>query len=143
MKDIQTGKNRGYAFIEFASERDMKDAYKYSNNMYIDGRHLTVDFEKGRTVEGWIPRRFGGGVGKSRVEPTIDSLSSSSSSSSSSSHGGRDRDRDRDRNRDRDRGRRGGDRGGGDRYRDDDRNGGGRDRRYSGRDRKSSRYEPY
>ena len=123
VKDTKTGKNRGYAFIEFSSERDMKEAYKYSNGIHVDGRKLTVDCEKGRTVNGWIPRRFGGGVGQSRVEPVVEVRSS----------GGYGHGRDNNRGR----------RNGGDRYSRDDNRGNGRDRRYSGRDRKSARYDPY
>jgi U11/U12 small nuclear ribonucleoprotein SNRNP35 len=33
------------------------------NHAVIDGRQILVDFERERIVEGWIPRRFGGGVG--------------------------------------------------------------------------------
>lgn len=31
--------------------------------MIIDDAKILVDFERGRTVEGWVPRRFGGGLG--------------------------------------------------------------------------------
>ena len=30
--------------------------------MRIDGRRVVLDVERGRTVEGWIPRRLGGGT---------------------------------------------------------------------------------
>jgi U1 small nuclear ribonucleoprotein len=61
------GRSRGYAFIEFESERDLKDAYKYGDGIKIDGRHVLVDVERGRTVPGWLPRRLGGGRGPGRV----------------------------------------------------------------------------
>lgn len=35
--------------------------------MKIDGRRIVVDVERGRTVTGWKPRRFGGGLGGTRI----------------------------------------------------------------------------
>lgn len=32
----------------------------------IDGRRVVVDVERGRTVKGWRPRKFGGGLGGTR-----------------------------------------------------------------------------
>ena len=60
------GKSRGYAFIEFESERDLRDAYKHADGIKIDGRHVLVDVERGRTVSGWFPRRLAGGKGPGR-----------------------------------------------------------------------------
>ncbi|PQE25095.1 u1 small nuclear ribonucleo protein [Rutstroemia sp. NJR-2017a BVV2] len=40
--------HRGYAFVVFEREKDMR---------------VKVDVERGRTVKGWLPRRFGGGLG--------------------------------------------------------------------------------
>jgi len=72
VKDIKMicdkeGRSRGYAFIEYEDERDLKDAYKYGDGIKIDGRHVLVDVERGRTVPGWLPRRLGGGRGPGRV----------------------------------------------------------------------------
>jgi len=63
----QKGKPRGYAFVEFEHERDLKNAYKQGDGKKIDGRRVMVDVERGRTVEGWFPRRLGGGRGPGRV----------------------------------------------------------------------------
>merc|ERR1712107_581247 len=63
----QKGKPRGYAFIEYEHERDLKNAYKQGDGKKIDGRRVMVDVERGRTVEGWMPRRLGGGRGPGRV----------------------------------------------------------------------------
>ena len=79
------GKPRGYAFIEFEHQRDMKDAYKHADGKKIDGKRIVVDYERGRTVKGWVPRRFGGGKGNSRGSTSSSSSSSHSSYSSSSS----------------------------------------------------------
>ncbi|KAJ3092314.1 U1 small nuclear ribonucleoprotein 70 kDa [Quaeritorhiza haematococci] len=65
--DEKTGKPRGYAFIEYERERDMKAAYKDADGMKIDGRRILVDVERGRTVKGWKPRRLGGGLGGTRI----------------------------------------------------------------------------
>merc|ERR1719160_2244522 len=62
----QKGKPRGYAFIEYEHERDLKTAYKQGDGKKIDGRRVMVDVERGRTVEGWLPRRLGGGRGPGR-----------------------------------------------------------------------------
>ncbi|KAF1973788.1 RNA-binding domain-containing protein [Bimuria novae-zelandiae CBS 107.79] len=56
-------RKRGYAFIVFEKERDMKAAYKDTDGMRINDRKVAVDVERGRTVSGWRPRRFGGGLG--------------------------------------------------------------------------------
>lgn len=57
------GKPRGYGFVEYTKEKDMMDAYKKCDGKKIDGRRIIVDVERGRTVRGWLPRRFGGGLG--------------------------------------------------------------------------------
>ncbi|KAK3213699.1 hypothetical protein GRF29_28g708771 [Pseudopithomyces chartarum] len=56
-------RKRGYAFIVFEREKDMKAAYKETDGMRIKDRKVTVDVERGRTVSGWRPRRFAGGLG--------------------------------------------------------------------------------
>ncbi|TKX20980.1 U1 small nuclear ribonucleoprotein-like protein 1 [Elsinoe australis] len=55
--------HRGYAFIEFEDERALKDAYKQADGIEVKGRKIVVDVERGRTVKGWRPRRYGGGLG--------------------------------------------------------------------------------
>ncbi len=47
------GKPRGYAFIEYESKADMKTAYKMADGKKIEGRRVTVDVERGRTVPNW------------------------------------------------------------------------------------------
>lgn len=60
------GLSRGYAFIEFANEKDFKNAYKQADGRKIDGRKVVVDCERGRTSADWKPRRLGGGKGNTR-----------------------------------------------------------------------------
>lgn len=64
--DENTGKPKGYAFIEYEHERDMHTAYKRADGKKIDGKRVLVDVERGRTVKGWLPRRLGGGLGGTR-----------------------------------------------------------------------------
>lgn len=61
--DVNTGKPRGYAFIEYEEEADMHAAYKRADGKKIDGKRVLVDIERGRTIKGWKPRRLGGGKG--------------------------------------------------------------------------------
>ena len=58
--------NKGYAFVEFVREDDMKAAYRGANGRVIEGRAVVVDAERARTVPNWRPRRLGGGVGRGR-----------------------------------------------------------------------------
>ncbi|CRL01961.1 CLUMA_CG015409, isoform A [Clunio marinus] len=66
IQDVDSGKPRGYAFIEYEHERDMHSAYKHADGKKIDGKRVLVDVERARTVKGWLPRRLGGGLGGTR-----------------------------------------------------------------------------
>jgi len=61
--DKKTDKPRGYAFIEYEDKSDMKEAYKCTDGMRIEGKRVLVDIERGRSIPGWLPRRLGGGRG--------------------------------------------------------------------------------
>lgn len=63
------GKSRGYAFIAYERERDMKAAYKDAEGIKINGRRVMVDVERGRTVKDWKPTRLGGGLGGTARKP--------------------------------------------------------------------------
>jgi U1 small nuclear ribonucleoprotein 70kDa len=65
--DEDTGKSRGYAFIEYENEEDMKKAYRAADGIRLEGRDIVVDVERGHTVPNWLPRRFGGGLGGTRI----------------------------------------------------------------------------
>ncbi|KAL3827368.1 hypothetical protein ACHAXA_003102 [Cyclostephanos tholiformis] len=64
--DAVTGRSRGYAFVEYEHEEDMKRAYRAADGMRIEGRAIVVDVERGHTVPNWLPRKFGGGLGGTR-----------------------------------------------------------------------------
>lgn len=55
--------HRGYAFVVFEREKDMRAALNDCDGLRIKDRRIKVDVERGRTVKGWKPRRFGGGLG--------------------------------------------------------------------------------
>ena len=61
--DTITGRSRGYAFVEYEHEEDMKRAYRAADGMRLEGRAIVVDVERGHTVPNWLPRKFGGGLG--------------------------------------------------------------------------------
>ncbi|XP_076876865.1 U11/U12 small nuclear ribonucleoprotein 35 kDa protein [Brachyhypopomus gauderio] len=63
VRDIVSGFSKGYAFIEYKEERSLMRAWRDANKMVVDQCELFVDFEQERTLQGWIPRRLGGGLG--------------------------------------------------------------------------------
>ncbi|RLN93343.1 hypothetical protein BBJ28_00009043 [Nothophytophthora sp. Chile5] len=63
VRDKTTQKSKGYAFVEFERERDFERAYQHAHRQVIDGATILVDFERSRVMEGWKPRRLGGGLG--------------------------------------------------------------------------------
>jgi U1 small nuclear ribonucleoprotein len=65
--DSDTSQPRGYAFVEYNRENDMKLAFKQADGRRIENRRVVVDAERGRTVTNWRPRRLGGGLGQTRV----------------------------------------------------------------------------
>ena len=67
VQDTKTGRPRGYGFVEFERERDVRAAYRDAEGLKLSGRRVFVDVERGRTVPGWRPRRLGGGLGRTRA----------------------------------------------------------------------------
>jgi len=146
MINDEDGKPRGYAFVEFEHERDLKEAYRRADGKKINGRRIVVDVERGRTVRDWKPRRLGGGLGGTRTGSDKVNIRSSGRHpppGTSVDHNQNDRHSGRDGGYGGDRGGYGGDRrggydrrGGGGGYRDDRRGGGGYrdDRRRDDRD---------
>lgn len=63
VRHIVTGASRGYAFVEFETERDMRHAYEEAHHSIIDDSEIIVDYNRQQLMPGWIPRRLGGGLG--------------------------------------------------------------------------------
>jgi cold-inducible RNA-binding protein len=66
MRDMATGRARGFAFVEMATEEDAQKAISTLNNQQYGGRNLTVNEARPK------PQRsggFGGGNGRRRSEP--------------------------------------------------------------------------
>ncbi len=63
MRDVATGRSRGFGFVEMSSEEDAQKAIKELNEFSVDGRNLTVNEARPKQE-----RRggFGGGGGRSR-----------------------------------------------------------------------------
>lgn len=59
VRDIITGQSKRYAFIEYETFTMALDAYKYGRSLIINNTEIFVDFECGRTLPGWKPRRLG------------------------------------------------------------------------------------
>jgi U1 small nuclear ribonucleoprotein 70kDa len=87
--------NRCIAFVVFEREKDARRFVRDYEEIRIEGRKVVVDVERARTVEGWLPRQLGGGLGgrnahgrdpKAKIVPPPSTLSSSSSGSSSNSN---------------------------------------------------------
>ncbi|GJQ15958.1 hypothetical protein GpartN1_g7749.t1 [Galdieria partita] len=62
----RTGLPKGYAFVEFQRERDMREALRALEGKRIDGARVIVDVEKARTFKNWFPKKV-------RVETVEDS----------------------------------------------------------------------
>jgi RNA recognition motif-containing protein len=61
MRDLDTGRSRGFAFVELAPEVDMAAVIDQLNGKVLDGRPLTVNEARQQK-----PREFGGGGGFDR-----------------------------------------------------------------------------
>ncbi|GFP95221.1 U11/U12 small nuclear ribonucleoprotein 35 kDa protein [Phtheirospermum japonicum] len=63
IRHIVTGASRGYAFVQFETEKEMRRAYKDAHCTFIDDSEIIVDYNRQHLMPGWIPRRLGGGLG--------------------------------------------------------------------------------
>ncbi len=61
MRDMDTGRSRGFAFAELAPEADMAAAIEALNGKVVDGRALTVNEARPQKKKEW-----GGGSGNFR-----------------------------------------------------------------------------
>ncbi|KAK4784850.1 hypothetical protein SAY86_019218 [Trapa natans] len=63
VRHIVTGASRGYAFVEFETEKEMRRAYQDAHHSFLDDSEIIVDYNRQQLMQGWIPRRLGGGLG--------------------------------------------------------------------------------
>lgn len=64
MRDRDTGRARGFAFVEMANEADAQNAISTLNNYNYNGRNLTVNEARPKTERSG--GGFGGGYGNDR-----------------------------------------------------------------------------
>jgi U11/U12 small nuclear ribonucleoprotein 35 kDa protein len=64
--DLVTGHSKYYGFIEFKHRDQARDAYHQMHRTLIDQSEISVEYEVGRVLKGWKPRRLGGGFGGKR-----------------------------------------------------------------------------
>ena len=68
MRDMATGRARGFAFVEMATDEEAQTAIDTLNNHDLGGRNLTVNEARPKTAGGG-GGGFGGGGGSRRSEP--------------------------------------------------------------------------
>ena len=66
MRDMATGRARGFAFVEMASDEDAQKAIAQLNNYALGGRNLTVNEARPKTGGTGGGGGFGGGKGRRR-----------------------------------------------------------------------------
>lgn len=59
VKDIITGLSKRYAFIEYETFKMALNAYVLCKKLVLKNSEVFVDFECGRLLPGWKPRRLG------------------------------------------------------------------------------------
>jgi len=71
MRDRETGRARGFAFVEMVSDQDAQNAISQLNEQPFGGRRLTVNEARPQTPRGPGGGGFGGGGGnrRGRSEP--------------------------------------------------------------------------
>jgi len=66
VKEVKTGKSKGYAFVEFSDDTEAKRVLRETRDerLVIDGRQVLVDRVRAGVISSWLPRRLGGGLGQ-------------------------------------------------------------------------------
>jgi len=59
VKDIITGLSKRYAFIEYETYKMALNTYLRCKSLILKNSEIFVDFECGRVLPGWKPRRLG------------------------------------------------------------------------------------
>ncbi len=68
MRDMATGRGRGFAFVEMASDEDAQNAISTLNNYELGGRNLTVNEARPKPQSSG-GGGYGGGDSRRRSEP--------------------------------------------------------------------------
>ena len=63
------GISKGYGFIEYERTKDFREALDRGNKKKINGRHVYVEAERGRTDNKFLPIKYGDQEGKGREYP--------------------------------------------------------------------------
>ena len=69
MRDMATGRARGFAFVEMSSDEDAQNAITTLNNYSLGGRNLTVNEARPKVAGGGGGFGAGGGGSRRRSEP--------------------------------------------------------------------------
>ena len=69
MRDMATGRARGFAFVEMATRDDAQNAIATLNNYALNGRNLTVNEARPKTAGGGGGGFGSGGGNRRRSEP--------------------------------------------------------------------------
>jgi RNA recognition motif-containing protein len=69
VRDRETGRARGFAFVEMASDEDAQKAINQLNSYQLEGRALTVNEARPKTEGGGGGYGAGGGNSRRRSEP--------------------------------------------------------------------------
>jgi RNA recognition motif-containing protein len=71
MRDMATGRARGFAFVEMSTDDEAQKAINELNNYQLDGRGLTVNEARPKPASGGFGGGggYGGGGGSRRREP--------------------------------------------------------------------------
>lgn len=59
VRDVVTGLSKRYAFIEYETYKMALNAYMHCKTLVLNNSEVLVDFECGRLLPGWKPRRLG------------------------------------------------------------------------------------
>lgn len=57
--NVITGLSQGYGFVEMKNEEDARRVLRRTTDAILKGYKIFVDYECGRTLKGWKPRRLG------------------------------------------------------------------------------------
>ena len=56
--DVVTGLSQGYGFVEMRSEDEAARVIRRCVDVTLKGHQIFIDYECGRTLHGWKPRRL-------------------------------------------------------------------------------------